>query len=107
MRIIEGFGFPGGSAGRIPAMQEMWVFDPWVGRSPEEEWQPTPGSLPEESRTEGPDGLLSIESQEPDMTVVTEHAPALRDPELTVPDLLCFLSYAVITQQSVRGGQKE
>ena len=67
-------GFPGGSAGKEPTMQETQA--PSLGwEDPlEEERQPTPVFLPGESPwKEEPGGLQSIGSQESERTDTTEH----------------------------------
>ena len=47
-------GFPSGASGKEPACRcrrhKGCVFDPWVRKTPLEEWQPTPVFLPGESR---------------------------------------------------------
>ena len=69
--------FPGGASGKEPACQcrrlKRCGFDPWVGKSPgRRAWQPTPVSLPGESR--GQRSLAGYSPQggrESDMTGVT------------------------------------
>ena len=52
-------------------------------------------------------GCCPWESQEPDMTVVTEHALALRDPKLTVPDRICFQIICCDHTAKCKGDRKE
>ena len=63
---------------KLPAMQDTWLQDPWVGKIPwRRKWQPTPVFLPGESHGQRSLAGYSMGGRtQSDTTKATQHAPS-------------------------------